>query len=85
MTQPSDATKVAERITDDLSKALSCWAEVSATVRSESLLPSVAPGITSHQLLGKADLAVYAAKERGKNRYAEFPRRHVRCTLRASS
>ena len=31
-----------------------------------------APGITSDQLLRNADLAMYTAKERGKNRFEEF-------------
>ena len=33
------------------------------------------PGVTSDQLLRNADLAMYAAKERGKNRFAEFDER----------
>jgi diguanylate cyclase (GGDEF)-like protein len=44
--------------------------EVSATV-SIGITFDV-PGITSDQLLRNADLAMYTAKERGKNRFEEF-------------
>ena len=69
--QPSDAIRVAKRILKVFRKPFSVGSNaVSATV-SIGITYS-APGITSDQLLRNADLAMYAAKERGKNRYAEF-------------
>ncbi len=68
---PNDAIKQAERILSAFRRPLAIGTrQVSATV-SIGITFDV-PGITSDQLLSNADLAMYTAKERGKNRYEEF-------------
>ena len=68
---PSDAIKLAERILNVFRKPFIIGSkEVFATVSIGVTFD--APGITSEQLLRDADLAMYAAKRRGKNRYVEF-------------
>ena len=66
-----DAVKLAERILTALRRPVTAGGkEVSATVSIGITFDS--PGITSDQLLRNADLAMYTAKERGKNRFEEF-------------
>jgi diguanylate cyclase (GGDEF)-like protein/PAS domain S-box-containing protein len=66
-----DAINLAERILTALRAPVRVGnEEMSATVSIGVTFD--APGITSDQLLRNADLAMYTAKERGKNRYEEF-------------
>ncbi|MFZ0665590.1 MAG: EAL domain-containing protein [Acidimicrobiales bacterium] len=67
----SDAVTLAKRILTALDTPVSVANnDVSVTVSIGITFDS--PGITSDQLLRNADLAMYTAKERGKNRYEEF-------------
>jgi len=71
VSQPSDAVRLAKRILKAFRKPFLVGSKaVSATVSIG--ITFSAPGVTSDQLLRNADLAMYAAKERGKNCYAEF-------------
>jgi diguanylate cyclase (GGDEF)-like protein/PAS domain S-box-containing protein len=66
-----DAVKLAERILTALRQPVTAGGkDVSATVSIGITFDT--PGITSDQLLRNADLAMYTAKERGKNRFEEF-------------
>ena len=66
-----DAMTLAERILTALRQpVIAGGKEVSATVSIGITFDT--PGITSDQLLRNADLAMYTAKERGKNRFEEF-------------
>ena len=66
-----DAINLAERILTALRSPVRVGnEEMSATVSIGVTFD--APGITSDQLLRNADLAMYTAKERGKNRFEEF-------------
>jgi diguanylate cyclase (GGDEF)-like protein/PAS domain S-box-containing protein len=66
-----DAAKLAERILTALRQPVSAGGkDVVATVSIGITFDT--PGITSDQLLRNADLAMYTAKERGKNRFEEF-------------
>jgi diguanylate cyclase (GGDEF)-like protein/PAS domain S-box-containing protein len=66
-----DVTGLAERILTAFRSPMTVGIDrVSATVSIGIAFDS--PGTTSDQLLRHADLAMYAAKERGKNCYAEF-------------
>ncbi len=68
---PGEAIKLAERILSAIRQPMTiAGTEVSATVSIGITFDG--PGTTSDQLLCNADLAMYAAKERGGNRYAEF-------------
>ncbi|MGO9911530.1 MAG: diguanylate cyclase domain-containing protein [Acidimicrobiales bacterium] len=71
LARPSDVIELTERILAAFREPLTIGAtEVSATVSIGVAFD--APGVTSDQLLRNADLAMYAAKERGKNRYEQF-------------
>jgi diguanylate cyclase (GGDEF)-like protein/PAS domain S-box-containing protein len=71
LADPDDAVKLAERIQEATRGQLKvAGTEASATV-SIGIAFDMA-GITGDQLLINADLAMYAAKERGGNCYAEF-------------
>lgn len=71
LSQSSDAIRVAKRILKAFRKPFMIGPKaVSATVSIGVTFSG--PGVTSDQLLRNADLAMYAAKERGKNRFAEF-------------
>jgi diguanylate cyclase (GGDEF)-like protein/PAS domain S-box-containing protein len=66
-----DATKLAERILAAIRRPVTLGTkEISSTVSIGITFDS--PRITSDQLLRNADLAMYTAKERGKNRSEEF-------------
>ncbi len=66
-----DAAKLAERILVALRQPVTAGGkDVSATVSIGITFDT--PGITSDQLLRNADLAMYTAKEHGKNRFEEF-------------
>jgi diguanylate cyclase (GGDEF)-like protein len=66
-----DAIEVAERIMTAVRRPLTVGAEaVRATVSIG--LTFGGPGTNSDELLCNADLAMYVAKERGGNRWAEF-------------
>ena len=67
----SDVRKLAERILGALRRPVSVGSQEMATTVSIGITFD-SPGITSDQLLRNADLAMYTAKERGKNRYQEF-------------
>ena len=61
----------AERIMMAMRRPLTVGAnEVRATVSIG--ITTDAPGVSSHQLLRNADLAMYMAKEQGGNRVAQF-------------
>ncbi len=66
-----DAVGLAERILTAMRHTVNVGTkEISASVSIGITFD--APGITSDQLLRNADLAMYTAKERGKNRFEEF-------------
>jgi diguanylate cyclase (GGDEF)-like protein/PAS domain S-box-containing protein len=66
-----DAVSLAERILSAVRRPVMVGSkEVSASVSIGITFDM--PGITSEQLLRNADLAMYTAKERGKNRFEEF-------------
>jgi diguanylate cyclase (GGDEF)-like protein/PAS domain S-box-containing protein len=66
-----DAVSLAQRILTAVRRpALVGTKEVSSTVSVGITFDR--PGITSEQLLRNADLAMYTAKERGKNRFEKF-------------
>jgi diguanylate cyclase (GGDEF)-like protein/PAS domain S-box-containing protein len=66
-----DAIKLAERILAALRQPMAVGTkEMAATVSIGITFDS--PGITSDQLLRNADLAMYKAKEKGKNRFEQF-------------
>jgi diguanylate cyclase (GGDEF)-like protein/PAS domain S-box-containing protein len=67
----NDAVRLAERILTEMRRTVRVSTkEVTATVSIGITFDG--PGITSDQLLRNADLAMYTAKERGKNRFEEF-------------
>ncbi len=71
LARPNDAIDLAERILASCRRPLIVDSvELSATV-SIGIAVGL-PGDVSDHLLRNADLAMYAAKARGKNRYAEF-------------
>lgn len=71
LAQPSDVIELTERILTAFRQPFTIGStEVSATVSIGVAFD--AAGVTSDQLLRNADLAMYAAKERGKNRYEQF-------------
>jgi len=71
LSDPDEAVKLAERILAAIRRPLNIGTqEVSATASIGIAFDR--PGTTGDQVLGNADLAMYAAKVRGKNRIAEF-------------
>ena len=71
LTDHSDATQVAEDILTALRRPVSLGSkDVVATVSIGIRFGT--PGCTSEELLRDADLAMYMAKENGKDRYEEF-------------
>jgi len=68
---PAQAVAFAERILDVLRTPL--FLEGTEVAPSVSIGVTIhEPGMTSAQLLRNADLAMYTAKDRGKNRYVKF-------------
>jgi diguanylate cyclase (GGDEF)-like protein/PAS domain S-box-containing protein len=71
ITDHDDVTVLAERILEAIHEPLVIGSQgVEATVSIGITFGG--PGLTSKALLCNADLAMYAAKDGGKNRYAEF-------------
>ena len=71
VSQPGDVIRVAKRILKVFRKPFSVGSRTLRATVSIGIAFS-APGVTSDQLLRNGDLAMYAAKERGKNCYVEF-------------
>jgi len=67
----ADALALAERVLEVLRRPVRVGAKDVAATASIGITFDV-PGVSADQLLSNADLAMYRAKERGKNRYEEF-------------
>ena len=71
ITDHDDALRLAERILTVIRRPVTVGSKEVSTTASIGITFDV-PGITSDQLLRNADLAMYTAKERGKNRFEKF-------------
>jgi diguanylate cyclase (GGDEF)-like protein/PAS domain S-box-containing protein len=69
--RPEEAVKLAERIMEAIRRRLTDGSSGLQATLSIGITHA-RPGFSSDQLLRNADLAMYVAKERGGNRYAEF-------------